>query len=422
MSEGIWLLLGLLLLAYLGSNLVGGRAIRGFGLPSNSEYLVLGFAIGPHALDVVGRSLAHTFEPVVLVGTGWLALVVAVGYMRVGERWISPGRAALGVLLGVLSCLAVAAAVYFVAELLGIFPGFSRIAVALGMGACASATTRHSVRWVVERYGASGPLSDFAADAARASALVPPLALSALFAMAPGGALPNVPVWGSIGATLGFGAALGFIAILLLGRDFRRDESWGVLLGSSLLVAGAADRAGLSLLGAMFAMGLMLAASRHRLEMKAMLAPTEKPVLLPVVLLAGAYVNLKLPTSVYLLVAGAVLAKLVVRVLLGAFLGLGPARGTGMDFGVSMLASGGFTIAVALAFSTRVPGLASDAVLLFAVVSTLLGELLSPGALRRSLDRAGELHVVPEDQMTRPSDAPPAHHGDVPGNLRESHP
>ena len=45
MSEGIWLLLGLLLIAYLGSNLVGGRAIRGFGLPSGSEYLVLGFAL-----------------------------------------------------------------------------------------------------------------------------------------------------------------------------------------------------------------------------------------------------------------------------------------------------------------------------------------------------------------------------------------
>ena len=51
MSDSIWLLLGLLLLSYLGSNLVGGRAIRGFGLPSNAEYLVLGFAIGPHALQ-----------------------------------------------------------------------------------------------------------------------------------------------------------------------------------------------------------------------------------------------------------------------------------------------------------------------------------------------------------------------------------
>jgi hypothetical protein len=404
-SEGIWLLLGLLLLAYLGSNLVGGRAIRGFGLPSGSEYLVLGFALGPHVLDVVGRSLAHTFEPVVLVGTGWLALVVAVGYVRVADRWIKPSRAAAGVLLGVLSCAAVAAVTYY-ATPAHLFPGFSRFAVALGIGACASATTRHSVRWVVERHGARGPLADFAADAARASSLVPPLALTVLFALAPGGALPAVPVLGRMAITLVFGAAIGLVAALLLGRDFRRDESWGVLLGTGLLTAGAADRVGLSLLGAMFALGLILAASRHRLEIKAMLTPTEKPVLLPVVLLAGAYVNLKLPTAVFVLVGVAVAAKIAIRVLLGAALALGPARGTGGDFGVSMLASGGFTIAAALAFSTRVPGIASDTVLLFAVVSTILGEWVSPAALRRSLERAGELHAVDVSEIGRPSDAP----------------
>lgn len=406
MSDGIWLLLGLLLLAYLGSNLVGGRAIRGFGLPSGSEYLVLGFALGPHVLDVVGRSLARTFEPVVLVGTGWLSLVVAVGYVRVADRWIKPSRAAAGMLLGVLSCGAVTAAVYFLSPFFAPFQGFERLAVALGIGACASATTRHSVRWVVERHGARGPLADFAADAARASSIVPPLALTILFALAPGGALPAIPAPGLIGLTLAFGAVIGLVAALLLGRDFRRDESWGVLLGTGLLTAGAADRVGLSLLGAMFAMGLILAASRHRLEIKAMLTPTEKPVLLPVVLLAGAYVNLRLPTPVFMLVGLAVAAKIAVRVLLGVALAAGPARGTGADFGVSMLASGGFTIAAALAFSTRVPGMASDTVLLFAVVSTILGEWLSPAALRRSLDRAGELHAVDASEVGRPSDAP----------------
>lgn len=406
MSDGIWLLLGLLLLAYLGSNLVGGRAIRGFGLPSGSEYLVLGVALGPHLLDVVGRSLAHTFEPVVLVGTGWLALVMGVGYVRVAHRWINPARAAVGVLLGAVCCGAVTSVVYFLAPLVGGFVGFQRLAIALGVGACAAATTRHSVRWVVERHGARGPLADFAADAARASALVPPLALTLLFALAPGGALPSVPALGRVGITLGFGAVMGLIAAQLLGRDFRRDESWGVMLGTGLLTLGAADRAGLSLIGAMFAMGLALASSRHRLDIKAMLTPTEKPVLLPVVLLAGAYVSLKLPTPVFALVGLAVLVKVLTRVLLGTLLALGPARGTGADFGLSMLASGGFTIAVALAFSTRFSGVAADAVLLFAVVSTILGEWLAPAALRRSLGRAGELHMVTEGDAGRLSDPP----------------
>jgi hypothetical protein len=241
------------------------------------------------------------------------------------------------------------------------------------------------------------------------------LALTVLFALAPGGVLPQIPEIGRIGITLGLGAVLAVIAALLLGRDFRRDESWGVLLGVGLLTLGSADRLGLSLLGAMFAMGLTLALSRHRLEIKAMLTPTEKPVLLPVTLLAGAYVNLKLPTAVFVLVGVALLAKLLTRVLLGVVLGAGPARGTGADFGLSMMASGGFTIAAALAFSTRVPGVASDAVLLFAVISTILGEWLSPAALRRSLTRAGEVNVVSPEDMGRPSDAPDSVVG------RESH-
>ena len=49
---------------------------------------------------------------------------------------------------------------------------------------------------------------------------------------------------------------------------------------------------------------------------------------------------------------------------------------------------------------------AADAVLLFAVLSTLLGEWLAPAALRRSLERAGELHVVDPSELGRPSDAP----------------
>ena len=208
-SDGIWLLLGLLLLAYLGSNLVGGRAIRGFGLPSGSEYLVLGFALGPHVLDVLGRSLAHTFEPVVLVGTGWLALVIGVGYVRVADRWIDPGRAAAGVLLGVLTCLAVSAAVYFAAPLFGGFQGFQRLAIALGMGACASATTRHCgalggraprCAWQARRFCRGRCARQRHRAAARAHCAV---RLGAAQRAADGTGL------GRIAITLGFGGVLG---------------------------------------------------------------------------------------------------------------------------------------------------------------------------------------------------------------------
>jgi hypothetical protein len=46
MSETVTLLVALLVLAYVGSALVGKRAKRDFGLASGAEYLVLGFLLG----------------------------------------------------------------------------------------------------------------------------------------------------------------------------------------------------------------------------------------------------------------------------------------------------------------------------------------------------------------------------------------
>jgi len=72
--NAILLLMGLLVLSYLGSFLVTGRTVRGAGLPSGVEYVALGFVLGPRALDLVGADNLAAFEPVVQVALGWLAI------------------------------------------------------------------------------------------------------------------------------------------------------------------------------------------------------------------------------------------------------------------------------------------------------------------------------------------------------------
>lgn len=387
-------LLGLLVLAYVGSILVGGRTIRGFGLASGAEYLVLGFLLGPQVLSVVSRSLVESFQPVVLVGVSWLGLVLGVSYLRVAERRVPFPHLLLGILLSALVSACVSAVVFVGATYFSPLPRFEIIALAAAAGIVCSETTRHSVRWIVERYGAKGPLADLAADTARASALFGSLALAVVNAWLPGAALPGFSVLERVLVSLALGVMLGFTAALLLGREFRRDESWGILLGTSLLGTGAAARLNLSPLSATFAMGLTLAiVSPHRHDIKAMVTPTEKPVLLPVVLLAGAFVNVKLPAVLLVLVAGALITKVIARVSCGALLSLGlPAvRGVGLEFGGSMLSSGALALALAMAFVVRHPGTVGDAVLLLAALGVLVGEWLGPGALRRALTRAGEI-------------------------------
>jgi hypothetical protein len=409
--NGIAFLLGLLVLSYLGSILVGGRTIRGFGLASGAEYLVLGFVVGPQVLSVVGHSLVEAFQPVVLVGVSWLGLVLGVSYLRVGERRVPVPHIALGIALSALVSACVSATVFFGATYFSPLPRTEVIAFAATAGIISSETTRHSVRWVVERYAAKGPLADLAADTARASALFPALALAVVCAWLPGAALPAFSVLERVLVSLGLGMVLGGTAALLLGREFRRDESWGILLGTSLLGTGAATRLNLSPISTTFAMGLTLAlVSRHSVDIKAMVTPTEKPVLLPVLLLAGAYVNVKLPIPLLVLVATAIVAKILARAFCGALLSATTksVRGVGLEFGGSMLSCGALGLAIALSFAIRHPGVVADTVLLVASVGVLLGEWLGPGSLRRALARAGEIKPeVPTEgpQPTLPSEA-----------------
>jgi hypothetical protein len=395
--SGIAVLLGLLIVAYIGSMLVGGRTIRGFGLPSGAEYLVLGVVVGPHVLGVLPRSTVRSFEPIFVCAAAWLALVAGLGYLLVGSRRVKIGRALIGVLTAALVAAVVAGALWLALGELGTLSGYQRLELSLGAGVVGCETTRHTVRWVAERHGASGPLSDWLADMARASALVPVLGLGVLFALMPDSPLSSFTVPARVGAGAGLGVLLGLVAVVLLGREFRRDESWGILLGTSLLAAGIAARLGLAAVATLFVMGLTIAVvSPHRLDIKLMVQPTEKPVLLPVVLVAGACVDFDAVPKLWFLVAVALGARLLAELVRGIILVivLPAARPAGPTIGLAMTSTGAISLALAFTLAVRSPGPASQAVLALAAAAVLLGELIGPAMLRRGLERAGETHVV----------------------------
>jgi len=392
-SGGIAVLLGLLVVAFVSSMLVGGRTIRGFGLPSGAEYLVLGVAVGPHGLGLMPRSMVQIFQPIFVCAASWLAFVVGLGYLIVGRRRVHPGRALAGIALAALVGAAVAGALWAVAGLLDIAQGFERLVLAVGAGFIGCETTRHTVRWVAERHGARGVLSDWLADMARASALVPVLALAVLAAVAPHAPLTTFTPLLRLAAGLGIGVVMGIVATVLLAREFRRDESWGILLGTTLLAAGVAMRLGLAAVATLFMMGLTLAvASRHRLELKFMIQPTEKPVLLPVVLAAGACVEFDAFPKLWLVVGLALVVRLAAELVRGTLLSafLAPARAAGPRIGLGMASTGSMSLALAFVLSVRVAGPAASAVLLIAAAGVLLGEFIGPAELRRALERAKE--------------------------------
>lgn len=394
--SAIALLMGLLVLSFLGS-LIVGRTAR--GLPSGVEYLGLGFAVGPHALGWVERSIISDFEPLVQVALGWLAFVVGLDFGRVEGRRVRSGSMALGIACAALTGVAVAAATHgFLVEMRvpGI-DGRSAMLLAGGAGAVTAETTRFGVQWVTGRFGAKGPVSKLLTELGASDDFFPLVAVGVIFAFAPvSGASIAMPAWGWFIGSILLGSLLGTVTALLL-RNVEGDAVWGALFGTLLLGVGAAERFGLSTIFVTFVMGIALAAvSPTRRALRRLVGATERAVLYPLLLLAGARLDLNpildnrllaalLALMLLARIAGKILAGLIVRYAVPA------ARPAGAGLGIVLLSSGPITISVGLTFALRYPGAVGDTLLVCAAASNVLGEVVSTFALKRLLTELGEI-------------------------------
>jgi hypothetical protein len=382
----------LLVVAYLGGFLMGGRGLQGRGLPSGSEWVVLGFVVGPSALGAVSGQDLGAFDPIAVVAVGWVALLAGIGFGTSGPRRIPAARLAAGGIAGLITGAGAAALAW------GAFrwspaagaavPGEpDRLLVALAAGVALAGTTRHAVQWAVDRLGARGPLTEVAGDLVRGQEVVPLLAIGALV-FAGGAHLPGLPP--GTGALLG--AALGGVSALLLGSEMRRNWLWTLLFGMSLLGTGAALQLGVSVVLVLFCMGLTLAlTSPLRREIRDLPAWIEGAVVVPALFLAGSRIR---PDGAALwVVAATLVGRVAAQALVGTALRLfsQPARRGGPAMAFALGAAGPIPVVVGLAFQLRYPGPIGDTALLAAAVATVAGEFTGVPALRRALRRAGEL-------------------------------
>jgi Kef-type K+ transport system membrane component KefB len=394
--NAVVLLVGLLVLSYLGSFLVAGRTVRGAGLPSGVEYVALGFVLGPQALDMVGADMLASFEPVVQVALGWLAFAVGLDFGFAGERRARASSIGLATFGAALTGCAVAGATWLLVRRLHVGATIKeQILLCGGVGAACSETTRQAVRWVVERQNARGPLADRLNEIAHADDLLPLIAVAVLFALAPPEHIPvKMPLRDWPALTAGLGLVLGAGAALLVRSELKLDETWAVLFGVSLITIGTSARLGLSTLTASFFAGMAVSAlSKHGPELRAMVAPTERPVLLPALLLAGAHLDFLASPKLPWIAAATIAARLVAKTVLGWLLCIGskPARKGGPLVGLSLMSSGALSISIGLVFALRFPGAIGDTILVVAALSATVGEFVGPARLRRTLLLAGEI-------------------------------
>ena len=397
------LIMGLVGLSYLSGLFGRGRAVRGLGLPSGGEWLVVGFLLGPGLLGVIDHAVQTDVEPVLYVALGWVALVVGLDYGVVRSRRLRPIRMLLGIALGVLTVGAVALAAWLAIPYLylGIsFTALERAVLALGLGAVAGETTSHAVQWVAEHHGRGGPLAELLDDLAEAKDIVPILVAGVALCLHPRFAVAD-PTWLTTAAipaaVMGMGALLGAVAAVMLSREKRADQAWGIVVGIGLLATGTVARLRLPVVSPLFALGLALGiASRHRDRLRAMIGPTQRSALLPALLLAGARISPQVFLQHGIVVAVVLVVRAATLYASGHLVARsGRAKSAVPLLGWAMMPAGELSMSIGLSFALTFPPKLGEPVLLAAALVTLVGEIVGTLALRAALGRAGELDPAP---------------------------
>jgi hypothetical protein len=389
------LLLGLLVVSYVGSLLLSSGTRGGFGSPAGSQWLVLGFVLGPHVLAVAPRGAITSFGPLALVATAWVALVLGTEYGHSGNRRLSPRAFVVGLITALISASLIGGAVYAVALWIVRMSEPDARVIAIGLGLAGSETARHAVRWVVEQGAVRGALLTLLEEISETDEVVPMLGLAFLFAGVPSDvALVPITFGGWLAVTLLLGLVLGLTATLLLAGLTAAAEAWSVLLGAVLLGTGIAWRLSISPLSALFVMGICISlASRHASELRPLLARTEAAVLLPTLLLAGASLRFEASAGLWWILGVTLLARTLVRGCIGYTLafatGARPAQR--LPLGLGMSCTGAATLLVGLTFAFRFPGSIGNLVLTVAACSAVVGDLLGPAGLRYALLPASEV-------------------------------
>lgn len=401
------ILVGLLLLAWVGEVLARPRNRRSFGLSSGTEFLLAGILLGPLGMNLITRSTLDTMGPLTLAAASWLALLAGSHLGRTVKRPRALQRRMLGLLSSVAVFGASAVLAWWTLPMAVDLGPHERLYLALGLGCAGSETARAVMQWSAETLGARGPLQRALTDFAEEDDIVPLIGLAVLFAIAhpESESLFLKNAWTALGFTVGIGVVMGAVTAILLRIEDSKTGQWVVVLGTALLVTGATSQLDLAAPAALMAMGITLNLMvRQSYRSHRILAATARPVLLPVVALAGAHLDLRDGGALWLAVLLVIAVRLAIKLPVAAAVRrqLAPPTVPSRGVGLALMACGPITVCVGLTVAARFPGPVGRLVLATCLASIVLGDVVGRPVLRRELKRAGEW---------RPSSASPGDSG-----------
>lgn len=374
----VLLLVALLVAAYLGGLVSSKRTLN---LSSGGEFLVIGALVGPTMLGFVDRETLDSFRPLLLMALGWMAAVHGLSHGALGAGAVRARSYFASVFATSVAAAVMGTCAFFISGFLGAFSGDERFLIALAAASVLSGTR--------ELHFPSADLPSatrYRAEIGNSHNLVGLGLLAAIPSLVPPEAAFRLPSWSWPLLGVATGIVLGVTVASLIGASLHRAELWPILLGAVLMTVGLSLRFDLPLLPPAFVLGsTVVALSPEAAKVRALTQKTERPLVLPVTILAGAFIAWQMPSVTWLFVGCMVILRGLVQYALGRVFtaGAGSVSAGAHVFALSFLPVGASSLAIGLTILFWDEGMVGRSAFAMAAVALILGDLLGTRALGR---------------------------------------
>ncbi len=360
-----------------------------------AEFLVLGWALGEHGLGFLDRPMLTALEPLLVLGLGWIGLLVGLQF-----EWRLLRRIPLSFYgTGIIQGLIVLVVLFFPLRwlLAGIFgPGPDTATAAFFMAAAGAESSQHILALALserrQRPHAPVHLYRFCAELDN---LIPLIALALLAGYLQQRALlpMDAPSWSMTFRSLGMGTllgiALGLLLSLLHKGVVKPAHHLLVLLGFLALSGGVSRTLGFPPLFVNFVAGIVsVNLMGHRDDTWQLAAASERPFYTIFLVLVGAgwqlgspWVVLLAPVFFLLRVSGKMLGLAIAgRIAMGK-------RLLGARAGLALSGQGGISVALVASFQFLDRGTLADSIYSVVLIGFIISALISPSLTLMGLKR-----------------------------------
>ncbi|MDH5490942.1 MAG: hypothetical protein OEY14_03110, partial [Myxococcales bacterium] len=372
--------------AYLLAHFVVDRLQRRFLVVTGAEYLFLGILLGPMVPEIPAFRDLTGVMPVIALAAGWVGLLRGMSFRFRALATSLPELTTRIVLLHhLVPGIAVGLAAYSFLGLgwLGALSGREQALASAVLGCCAAADATAPFDLLARRYRIGGQTAPMLRDAARLGDVLVIFVFGLVFCYfhpsVEGAAVDlRAAEWFLISLLLG--GALGLLFTPFLGGDESGNARFLALVGIIGFTSGAAYFLELSPLFVNLILGVVLTnTARARLKIRQTLDGTERPMVLVLLILAGALWRPS-DTGTTLALLGLFASLRFVGKWVGSKIA---AFGTTLrsDLYRGLLAHGEITVAMAVSMRVFFEGAAVDAAYTAILLSVVLHDLISPRML-----------------------------------------